>query len=458
LFILVLALSFATTAQAQWNEWYVAPSIVYFDDDPDRVVEDSFAGIQIVAGRNITERMSVEGLLGYSSIDGYSSITESYPDQKHLDISANLLAFYDRDRTFSPYLIVGIGYLGVSFSDSGGDDNRPSATAGAGFKWKMGNSNISIRAESRARFAWDDCSGGCNNLTDFITTLGVQYDFGKHAPAGKSGFDSDEDGVIDHWDRCPNTPPGASVDEHGCPRPDTDGDGVLDMWDECPDTPSGTQVTSRGCELKNMDRDADGDRVFDRIDECPNTPNGVPVDPVGCSLDSDRDGVTTGKDRCPATPPGAVVDIYGCSGDEDDDGVLDHLDECPNSTAGSTVDINGCEFTDVIKLPGVNFGAGSDLLLPGTEQLLKFAAATLNKHPSLQIEVAGHTDSDGAADTNYGLSERRAKTVRDYLIRYGVNANRLTAQGCGDTQPVAENETIRGRATNRRVELRIVGR
>jgi hypothetical protein len=107
----LLAVIVALPAQAQWNDWYVAPSIVYFDDDPDRVVEDAFAGLQITAGRNITERMTLEGLLGYSSIDGYSDSTIRIPDQKHLDISANLLTFYDRERTFAPYVIVGIGYL-----------------------------------------------------------------------------------------------------------------------------------------------------------------------------------------------------------------------------------------------------------------------------------------------------------------------------------------------------------
>jgi OOP family OmpA-OmpF porin len=432
LLILALALSFVTTAHGQWDEWYVAPSIVYTDDDPDRVIDDSFAGAQISIGRNITEYLSVEGLLGYSAIDGWVGSTISYPDQDHLDISANLLAFYDRERTFAPYVIVGIGYLGVSFSDSGGDDNRPTATAGLGFKWKMGSSNISIRAESRARFAWDDCNGGCNSLTDFISTIGVQYDFGG---TRERSFD---------------TPSQTNVD--------TDGDGVLDMWDECPDTPPGTQVTSRGCELKNIDRDSDGDRVFDTVDQCPNTPRGVPVDPVGCSLDSDLDGVTTDKDRCPASAPGAIVDSYGCSRDGDGDGVLNPTDRCPESRPRATVDVNGCEFTDVIQLPGVNFGSSSDLLLPGTEAVLENAAATLNKHPTLQIEVAGHTDSDGPADANYGLSERRAKTVRDYLIRFGVDAKRLTVQGYGESQPISENETIRGRATNRRVELRIVNR
>lgn len=430
--ILTLALFFVTTAQAQWNDWYVAPSIVYFDDDGDRNLDDSLAGIQINVGRNLTDIITVEGLLGYSDISGWKGTTISIPDQKHLDISANMLAFYDRESTFAPYVIVGIGYLGVSISDGGGDDNRPSATAGLGFKWKMGSSNLSLRAETRARFAWDDCSGGCNNLTDFITTLGVQYDFGGTT------------------ERSLGIPSQTNVD--------TDGDGVLDMWDECPDTPPGTEVTSRGCELKNIDRDSDGDRVFDSADQCPNTPRGVPVDPVGCSLDSDLDGVTTDRDRCPATPPGAIVDSYGCSRDGDRDGVLNPTDRCPETRPGATVDINGCEFTDVINLPGVNFGANSDLLLPGVERILEGAAATLNKHPDLQVVVAGHTDSDGSAEANIGLSERRAKTVRDYLIRYGVDSARLSIQGFGESQPVAENETMRGRAKNRRVELRIVNR
>jgi len=150
--------------------------------------------------------------------------------------------------------------------------------------------------------------------------------------------------------------------------------------------------------------------------------------------------------------------MSGCSGDDDDDGVPNHLDKCPNTPAGATVGVNGCEFTDIIELPGVNFGSGSDLLLPGTDQLLKRTAATLNKYPALQIEVAGHTDNDGAADANYGLSERRAKTARNYLILYGVDEKRLTVKGYGEAQPISENETVHGRAKTRRVELRILNR
>jgi len=236
---------------------------------------------------------------------------------------------------------------------------------------------------------------------------------------------------------------------------DTDGDGVLDMWDECPDTKPGVDVSARGCEIQDMTRDTDGDRVPDYRDECPDTPTGAPVDDRGCSLDSDMDGVLTGQDRCPASRPGADVDEFGCESDDDQDGVLNQYDECPNTKAGVRVDVKGCEIRDVITLPGVNFGSGSDLLLPGFENLLKTAAASLNKYPELQVEVAGHTDDVGDANLNQGLSERRAKTVMDYLIRYGVDPSRLSFRGYGESQPIANNTTLEGRAQNRRVELRV---
>ena len=128
----------------------------------------------------------------------------------------------------------------------------------------------------------------------------------------------------------------------------------------------------------------------------------------------------------------------------------------PNTRAGVRVDVNGCEITDVIELPGVNFETNSDRLLPGAEGVLGDAAATLRMHPDLRVEVAGHTDSQGAAEYNQGLSERRAYTVRDYLINAGVPASQLTARGYGEAEPVADNATAVGRAQNRRVELRII--
>lgn len=206
------------------------------------------------------------------------------------------------------------------------------------------------------------------------------------------------------------------------------------------------------------DGDADADGVPDSRDACPGTPAGQTVDARGCPRDSDGDGVSDDQDRCPNTVRGAAVDASGCELDQDDDGVVDRLDNCPNTRAGARVDIKGCEIREVISLPGVNFETNSDRLLPGAEMVLDDAAATLRKNPDLVVEVAGHTDSDGSAAYNEGLSERRANTVRDYLINLGVNPANLTVRGYGEAAPVADNATAEGKSRNRRVELRILNR
>lgn len=204
-----------------------------------------------------------------------------------------------------------------------------------------------------------------------------------------------------------------------------------------------------------VDPDSDGDGVPDSRDACPNTPAGHKVDARGCSLDSDGDGVADADDACPNTFRGAAVDARGCEMDDDKDGVVNRLDECPDTAAGARVDTRGCEIKDVIELPGVNFETNSDRLLPSANNTLRDAATTLRRYPELVVEVAGHTDSDGAAEYNQGLSERRAITVRDYLINEGVREASLSARGYGETEPVADNATAAGKALNRRVELRI---
>ena len=175
-------------------------------------------------------------------------------------------------------------------------------------------------------------------------------------------------------------------------------------------------------------------------------------------VDSDGDGVMDDMDECPNTVRGAAVDEKGCELDSDGDGVVDRLDECPGTRAGAQVDIKGCEIKEEIRLPGVNFETNSDRLLPGSVAVLNDAAATLKKNPTIEVEVAGHTDSDGTAEYNEGLSARRAATVRDYLVSQGVSEDRMTARGYGESQPIADNMTREGKALNRRVVLTITER
>ncbi len=234
-----------------------------------------------------------------------------------------------------------------------------------------------------------------------------------------------------------------------CALSDTDGDGVKNFKDECRGTVAGAIVDERGCE-----KDSDGDGVVDRLDECPGTPQGVRVNDRGCEYDSDKDGVGDSRDRCPGTPAGAKVDQYGCELDSDNDGVVDSKDKCPNTPAGTPVDESGCELAQDFKLEGVNFEFDSAKLTSDSIAKLNEAVAILKRNADDKIEIAGHTDSQGAEAYNQGLSERRAQAVADYLVSMGANASNLTVKGYGESQPVADNSTKAGRAANRRVELR----
>jgi OmpA-OmpF porin, OOP family len=160
----------------------------------------------------------------------------------------------------------------------------------------------------------------------------------------------------------------------------------------------------------------------------------------------------------PTPDPLRVVEVESAPAvlDSDGDGVPDDRDLCPDTPRGTPVDADGCASVEVMTLRGVNFELNSDRLRPESRAVLDEAAATLNRrYPDARVEVAGHTDSTGAASYNKALSLRRANAVRDYLIGKGIAAERLTAVGYGPDEPVADNATAAGRTENRRVELRV---
>jgi len=106
-----------------------------------------------------------------------------------------------------------------------------------------------------------------------------------------------------------------------------------------------------------------------------------------------------------------------------------------------------------IVLRGVNFDFDKATLQPQGKPILEEAAKILKENPSINVEVRGFTDSIGSKDYNLRLSDRRAATVKNFLVSQGVPASRLTTKGFGMADPVASNDTADGRAQNRRVEL-----
>ncbi|VVQ27154.1 hypothetical protein PS943_00232 [Pseudomonas fluorescens] len=162
---------------------------------------------------------------------------------------------------------------------------------------------------------------------------------------------------------------------------------------------------------------------------------------------------------------------YAQDGDEDDDGVFDRRDRCPDTPANTPVEHHGCPMpqypasvkpepvqSEVITLSDagdVLFAFNQSELTPAAQSKLDSLMPKLQSADVVSIKVIGHTDSVGSDTYNQALSERRASSVAAYLLSQGVAPNKLTSEGKGQSQPVADNETEEGRAKNRRVELHI---
>jgi OOP family OmpA-OmpF porin len=157
----------------------------------------------------------------------------------------------------------------------------------------------------------------------------------------------------------------------------------------------------------------------------------------------------------PAAPAAPVVEaapVDNCATlDSDADGVSNCEDKCPATIAGSKVDATGCAIS--LELKGVNFRHDSAELTPNAMTILDAVADNLVAYPQKSdIEVHGHTSSEGTDKHNLKLSKRRSQSVVKYLQQKGVS-NRLIAKGFGESHPVADNSTEMGREQNRRVEL-----
>jgi OOP family OmpA-OmpF porin len=152
------------------------------------------------------------------------------------------------------------------------------------------------------------------------------------------------------------------------------------------------------------------------------------------------------KAMAPPPPPPPAKPM-----DSDGDGVPDNLDKCPNTPKGVEVDAAGCWIVKDLK-----FDFNKAEIKPQYYPLLDKAVHVLEINPTLKIAIHGHTDSVGTEAYNQKLSERRAMAVKDYLVSKGIAADRLTAVGKGEADPIASNDTKEGRAQNRRVEFNVV--
>ena len=122
--------------------------------------------------------------------------------------------------------------------------------------------------------------------------------------------------------------------------------------------------------------------------------------------------------------------------------------------SGGNMNMIGKKFTESkIITHGINFDVNKATIKPESMGTLNMIVGILKDNPDIKFEVGGHTDTDGADDYNLKLSQQRADAVRDQLIKMGVDASRLTAKGYGETKPISDNNSLEGKANNRRVEF-----
>lgn len=390
----------------------------------------------------------------------------------HFTVNINeIFADYNPKRLVNFYLFTGAGIAnfkskledattGIVVNQHTSWEKSFSLPVGAGAAIRLSNTfSINLEYTDHTIFAakkLDFTDGGHENNDHYsYASAGLQINFGVK--------DTDGDLVNDKYDACPETP--GKIALLGCP--DKDNDGIADKDDACPDIAGKPEF--KGCP------DTDGDGIIDSQDACPTIAGKKEL--AGCP-DQDNDGIADKDDKCPDVA--GKKDLAGCP-DRDGDGIADNDDACPDIKG--LPQFNGCPDTDgdgiadnVDKCPDV-FGVASNAGCPEpkfeyfkvvyfnfdkTVLVTKFikdldeVVAVLNQHPNVNLSVEGYADAQGPAAYNLKLSEKRADYVINYLVKKGVNKDRLVKSFFGESNPAATNKTLEGRSKNRRVEVKSI--
>lgn len=416
-----------TNAQTSESPWAVNIGANLVSIQDDSVDSKTGIGVPILSlSRYIAAGFSIGAQYSINSVD-VNSI-----DLNYTSIEA-ILKYNISEGKVYPYLFTGYGLTNFAKNTESGA-LFPSTVSGRTYLGGVGlNFQISDHWNINASSAYKSSSerGSYNHLQHVV---GFSYVFGAQ--------DTDKDGVSDKKDVCPEIPGLKEFD--GCP--DTDGDGIPDNKDACPEEAGSAELN--GCP------DADGDGIADKDDACPNAAGSEAMN--GCP-DSDGDGVADNIDKCPNEAGDPANN--GCPwADRDGDGVADKDDTCPDEKGDAAN--NGCPAVPeklVAFLQGENsillFSADSADITEISEAKLKELNDLLNSYPNAAVIIEGHASSDGSMEHNQKLSEKRADSVKAALIAKGIDAARLDTAAYGETKPVEDNNTSKGRAANRRVKF-----
>lgn len=499
--IVLIAISFNLRAQNSDNKWAIGVNWQY--EDFNTVHLKNFQQFRytkwqgfhfpsaVSINRNLSPSFNLMGQFGVSRLEYFrmKSINQEISSDKFwtgdIDIAYKFANGYIMKETswFDPYIYLGLG--ASSIKDIGTDKTTYlKQVTGVGFNfWLTQNVGLNFQGAydliitpklngekrddyahftfgAKFRFGAKDTDGDgvkdkddlCPDVPGKVELAGcpdkdndgiADKDDACPDVAGKAEFkgcpDSDNDGIADKDDRCPNV--AGSKELMGCP--DKDGDGIADIDDRCPDVKGLKEL--KGCP------DKDGDGVADIDDRCPDVKGLIEL--KGCP-DKDGDGIADIDDACPETA--GLAKLNGCP-DKDGDGVADKDDKCPE-VAGTVANF-GCpenQKNEIYKL--VYFATDKSVVISTYTKDLDEVAKTMKNYKEVSVSITGNADSQGSDQYNMKLSERRADYVINYLVKKGIDKARLVKSYVGESNPVADNETVDGRSLNRRVKIKSIAK
>lgn len=445
-----LALAFAVSlTSAQWN------------------LHGLTGGVGLGGARGVTDSSAKDlrwmaraflryGIADHVQADLGAAVTEIQGDEYKtllFPIDARLMLSPLSEDDWNPFLYLGLGALHYSLKDWPTSPSPGASTDGWTGVLPFG-AGIQANFNENVLF---EVSGGYNqSFTDDLDAVRDggndgywHFLLGFTARTGESGLaDADGDGLTNKEEAELGTDP------H---NPDTDGDGLTD----------GEEIHKYHTDPLKRDTDKDGLGDGDEVLK-------YHTDPL--MIDTDKDGLTDGDEVLKYHTDPLKADTDGDGLSDGDEIMKYHTDPLKTDTDGGSVP-DGTEVTrgtdplnpadDVpakkeelktevgkaIVLEGIVFNTGSAEINPGSEEILAKAFNTLDQNPDIVVAINGYTDNVGSRKSNMDLSLRRANAVKDYLVKKGIGATRVSTHGFGEEKPVASNKTADGRQKNRRIEF-----
>ncbi|MCL5030915.1 MAG: OmpA family protein [Bacteroidetes bacterium] len=232
-------------------------------------------------------------------------------------------------------------------------------------------------------------------------------------------------------------------------KTDTDGDALID----------GEEVNKSNTDPLKADTDGDGLYDGDEVNRFTTDPNKEDTDGDGLSdgteankyftnplkADSDGDTITDGVEMTKYHTDPLKLDTDG--------GSVNDGKEVARGTDALNPEDDVVKLEAPIVLEGVNFAVNSAVLTSESEQTLQNALTTLKTNPDIHVEIRGYTDNTGSRSYNKKLSQKRAESVKNWLVNHGADQDKIVAVGMGPDNPIAPNYTPEGKMKNRRIEF-----